>query len=100
MCIRDRASGDRLSSVREMASDIEVNPNTIVKTYSWLAEREIIKIQRGVGYFITASAYEHAVTLTKIELMEMDLPRIIRKANLLNLSIEQLIKNYSHEKAK
>jgi len=91
------SEGDRLSSIREMASDIEVNPNTVIKTYGWLSEYNIIKMKRGIGYFILPSAYEQAVNLTKKELIENDLPEIMRKANLLNLSIEELIKNYTHE---
>lgn len=94
------SAGDRLSSVREMAAEIEVNPNTIVKTYSWLADQEIIKMQRGIGYFILDSAHQHAVELTKKELLHNDLPKIIQKASLLNISIEELIKKYIHEEAK
>jgi len=92
--------GHRLSSVREMASAIEVNPNTIVKAYNWLSDQGFIKMQRGIGYFITGLAYEQAVSFTKKELIEEDLPRMIRKAKLLNISIEQLIRNYSHEETK
>ena len=72
----------------------------IVKTYSWLADQEIIKMQRGIGYFILDSAHQHAVELTKKELLHNDLPKIIQKASLLNISIEELIKKYIHEEAK
>lgn len=94
------SAGDRLSSVREIAGAIEVNPNTIVKSYSWLADAGIIKMRRGIGYFVLDDAYELAVQLMKQELLNNDLPRIIEKASLLNLSVEQLIKNYNYEKTK
>ena len=98
--MQERKAGNRLPSVRELASEIEVNPNTIAKTYTWLAEQSIIKMQRGIGYFITDAAYDQAVSIRKSELLEIDLPKIIDKANLLGLSLENLLKEYEHETEK
>ena len=39
---------DRIPSVREFAVSIEVNPNTIVRTYAYLEEQGIIYKQRGI----------------------------------------------------
>lgn len=94
------SAGDRLPSVREIAGDVEVNPNTIVKSYNWLADSGIIKMRRGIGYFVLDDAHGIAVQLLKKELLDVDLPRIMEKASLLNLSVDQLIKNYIHEKTK
>lgn len=97
---QELAAADRLPSVREIAADIEVNANTIVKSYSWLADQGIIKMQRGIGYFVHDDAYDLAVQLLQNELMDNDLPRLMQKAKLLNLSVDELIKNYIHEKTK
>jgi DNA-binding transcriptional regulator YhcF (GntR family) len=93
-------AGDRLLSVREIAADIEVNANTIVKSYSWLADQGIIKMQRGIGYFVLDDAHDIAAQLLQKELLDNDLPRLIEKAALLNISIDELIKNYIHEEKK
>ena len=98
--MQQRNAGDRLPSVRELATDIEVNPNTIAKTYNWLADQDIIIMRRGIGYFITESAYDRSVAIRKKELVESDLPKIIDKASLLGLSIEHLLKEYKHETKK
>ncbi|MDD7795203.1 GntR family transcriptional regulator [Clostridium sp. 'White wine YQ'] len=45
--------GDRLESVRELASKLKVNPNTIQRVYSELETEGIIYTQRGLGKYIT-----------------------------------------------
>jgi len=45
--------GDKLPSVREMAIQSGVNPNTIQRTYSELERMEIVETKRGQGTFVT-----------------------------------------------
>ena len=45
----DLSSEDRLPPVRELAKQLEVNPNTVAKSYSILAERKIIVSNKGGG---------------------------------------------------
>ncbi|HKM07759.1 MAG TPA: GntR family transcriptional regulator, partial [Sphaerochaeta sp.] len=42
---------ERIPSVRDMAMQLEVNPNTVIRTYSMLQEEGILENQRGIGYF-------------------------------------------------
>lgn len=49
---------DRIPSVRELAIKIEVNPNTVMRTYQHLQEEQIIYNKRGIGYFIAEQAHE------------------------------------------
>ncbi len=46
------ATGDSLPSVRALASDLVVNPNTIVRAYSELTKDGVIESQRGRGFFV------------------------------------------------
>jgi GntR family transcriptional regulator len=46
-------AGDKLPSVREMALQIGVNPNTVQRVYSELERLEIAETRRGLGSFIT-----------------------------------------------
>jgi DNA-binding transcriptional regulator YhcF (GntR family) len=50
--------GERISSVRELAEASEVNPNTVMRAYSYLQELGIIRNQRGIGYFVEPEARE------------------------------------------
>ncbi|WP_404461865.1 GntR family transcriptional regulator [Sutcliffiella horikoshii] len=44
--------GDKLPSVREMAIQSGVNPNTIQRTYSEMERMEIVETKRGQGTFV------------------------------------------------
>ena len=45
-------SGDRLPAVRELAVDLAVNPNTVVKAYDELQRAGVIEQPRGRGTFV------------------------------------------------
>ncbi|CAM3054642.1 GntR family transcriptional regulator [Hathewaya histolytica] len=44
--------GDKLPSVRELSSQLKVNPNTIQRTYSELEREGVTYTQRGMGTFV------------------------------------------------
>ncbi|WP_342541131.1 GntR family transcriptional regulator [Heyndrickxia sp. FSL K6-6286] len=46
-------SGEKLPSVREMAIQSGVNPNTIQRTYGELERMDIVETRRGQGTFVT-----------------------------------------------
>ncbi|WKB35609.1 GntR family transcriptional regulator [Terrilactibacillus sp. S3-3] len=47
-------SGDKLPSVRDLAIESGVNPNTVQRTYRELEESGIVEKKRGQGTFVTA----------------------------------------------
>jgi GntR family transcriptional regulator len=46
------ATGDQLPTVRQMAVDLAINPNTVVRAYRELEIRGILVTQQGTGTFI------------------------------------------------
>ena len=48
--------GQKLPSVREMAKEMEVNPNTIARVYRELESEDFIVTRRGLGTFITENS--------------------------------------------
>ena len=50
--------GERIPSVRALAAEMQVNFNTVMRSFEYLASRDIIANRRGVGYFITEDALE------------------------------------------
>jgi GntR family transcriptional regulator len=48
------ASGDQLPTVRQLAVDLSINPNTVVRAYKELEIRGMLTTQQGTGTFITA----------------------------------------------
>jgi GntR family transcriptional regulator len=47
--------GDQLPTVRQLAVDLSVNPNTVVRAYRELEIRGVLSTQQGIGTFITAT---------------------------------------------
>lgn len=45
--------GDKLSSVRDLSTELKVNPNTIQRTYQELEREDLVFSQRGMGTFVT-----------------------------------------------
>jgi len=50
------ASGEMIPSVRQMASDALVNPNTVAKAYRELEWEKILYTRRGLGVFVSDGA--------------------------------------------
>lgn len=83
---------DRVPSVREIAVQMEVNPNTAMRAFQILQEEEILVNKRGVGHFIAEGAYQRTLELQRNEFIENDVPVFFRKMNLLGFSCEELEK--------
>ena len=47
--------GDQLPTVRQLAVDLAINPNTVVRAYRELEIRDILSSQQGTGTFITGT---------------------------------------------
>jgi len=48
------ASGDQLPTVRQLAVDLSINPNTVIRAYRELEIRGILETQQGTGTFISS----------------------------------------------
>ncbi|WP_422358809.1 GntR family transcriptional regulator [Reichenbachiella sp.] len=86
--------GDRIPSVREMAVSIEVNPNTVMRTFTYLQEKGIIYNKRGIGYFVAEDGNVKTNALRKEDFINNELPRLFRAMDLLHLSIDDIAKYY------
>ena len=85
---------ERIPSVREMAVQLEVNPNTVMRTYEFLQTKNIITNKRGIGFFVATDGIEKATDFRKKEFLENELPKIFKTAHLLNISFDDLKEQY------
>ena len=83
-------SGERIPSIRELAVELGVNPNTVTKSYQKLLDRELISNQRGRGYFVSENAADRALREMREEFMRAELPRIIAAMRLLGIGMEEI----------
>ncbi|MDR3268644.1 MAG: GntR family transcriptional regulator [Tannerella sp.] len=88
--------GERLLSVRELGVELEVNPNTVMRTYDFLQGKEIIFNKRGVGFFVEDDAKKKIIDYRKKLFLEQELPLIFKNMHLLGMSLNELEKEYNY----
>ena len=85
---------ERIPSVREYAATVEVNANTVVRTYDYLQGQEIIHNKRGIGYFVSAGAKDRIIALRKNTFLHEDLPEFFRQVKTLDIPMKEIEKMY------
>jgi len=88
-------AGEKIPSVREMAVSIEVNPNTVMRAYAFLQEKNIIRNKRGIGYFVSDEGYDNTLELMRTDFIHYDLPRLFKGIQLLKIDFKELKKRYT-----
>jgi len=81
--------GDQVPSVRQLANNLAVNQNTILKVYNQLCAEKVLRIERGSGTFVAAGrqsipAVERKKTVGKL------LREAAVQAIHLDISLEQM----------
>ena len=88
------AEGERLPAVREMGVALEVNPNTVMRTYDFLQNREIIFNKRGIGYFVAEDAKNKITEYRKTQFLEHELPLVFKNMKLLEMDLKDFEREY------
>ncbi len=82
--------GHQLPTVRQLAVDLSVNPNTVIKAYKELEIRGNLQTQRGTGTFISDTGV--SITSEEMERMLATLCRdIIGRAGAYGIALDDLI---------
>ena len=86
--------GDRILSVRELAVALQVNPNTVMRTFDFLQSIEIIFNKRGVGYFVSEDAKTKIITFRRKQFVEQELPVFFKNLTILGMSMDEIKVKY------
>ena len=84
----------KIPSVRELAVAFQVNPNTVMRTYEYLQQLEIIFNKRGMGLFVTDDAAERINVIRKERFMQQELPDFFTSLYLLNIDLDDILQRY------
>lgn len=84
----------KIPSVRDLAVQMEVNPNTVMRTYDLLQQKDIIFNKRGIGFFVALDAMNQIKTYRKTVFVEEELPHLFRNIYLLDISLDELKDRY------
>lgn len=81
---------DQVPSVRELAMQVQVNPNTVQRAIERLLQYEIVYSQRGKGNFLAEGAIEKIQEMRSKRFYEEQLPHIANEMKLLGISPQQI----------
>ena len=82
--------GDRVPSVRTLAAQAQVTPNTVNRAYQILYDKGIIYQKRGLGYFLAENAPDMARQIKREQFISDILPLVFKEMKVLNISVQEL----------
>lgn len=85
---------ERVPSVRDLAAQLQVNPNTAMRAYERLQMAEIITNSRGIGYFVSKGAKRQVTELKRAEFFETTLPEVFDTMDTLGVSMDEVAQKY------
>ena len=90
LLLRKWQAEEKLPSIRDLAMDLQVTPNTVQRSYDFLQELGIISNRRGVGIFVEKDAIKKVIAFKKSTFLKEDLPLIFRHMYLLKMEWSEL----------
>ena len=86
------ASGDQLPTVRSLAVELKINPNTVARAYSQLEVRNIVTTQQGTGTFVSNYKVEHSEVERERVLAELT-RNVVTQAGAYGIGITELLRS-------
>jgi GntR family transcriptional regulator len=83
--------GDALPSVRNVATDLRVNPLTVLKGYQELVDEQLVEARRGLGMFVKNGAHARLLKQERRKFLAEEWPRIQAAIQRLGLTREELL---------
>ena len=83
--------GERLPTVRQLAIDLQVNPNTVSRAYRELEIRGVVRTQRGTGTFIAADPGVAQDAATRLEFLEKFCDELVADAGKLGFALKEVV---------
>jgi GntR family transcriptional regulator len=85
------AVGDQLPTVRQVAVDLVINPNTVLRAYREMEIRGTLDTQQGSGTFIADKKIEYSKGERERQLGQL-VGELVSRAGSAGFTVEQLIK--------
>ena len=86
----DLIEGDTIPSVRKMAADYGINPQTILKATQTLMNEGILEKRRGRGMFVKNGALDILMRREFECFTKQEIPNLIKRAKMLDLDKNEL----------
>jgi len=84
--------GDALPSVRTVASNFQLNPITVSKSYQSLLDDGLVEKRRGLGMFVCEGARARLINSERNKFLRKEWPATLKRIEQLGLQVEDLLK--------
>jgi GntR family transcriptional regulator len=91
------AEGEPLPSVRTVASEFQLNPITVSKSYQALVEEGLVEKRRGLGMFVCDGARSKLIASERAKFLNEEWPAVLSRIEQLGLSIDELLSDFRHK---
>ena len=88
----------KIPSVRELAGDLQVNPNTVMRTYELLQSQEVLYNKRGIGFFVAPAAGQQVLAARRERFLSQELPEVFGTMLLLGIGLPEVQRRYEEFK--
>jgi len=85
------AEGEALPSVRTVASEFQLNPITVSKSYQALVDEGLVEKRRGLGMFVCSGARAKLIDSERAKFLAEEWPAVLNRIEQLGLEIDALV---------
>ena len=89
--------GVALPSVRTVASDFQLNPITVSKSYQTLVDEELVEKRRGLGMFVCEGARQKLTESEREKFLSEEWPAMVTRIHQLGLDFNKLLQSVIKE---
>ncbi|UCC47357.1 MAG: GntR family transcriptional regulator [Gemmatimonadota bacterium] len=93
----DLKAGDRLPTVRQLAVDLSINPNTVIRAYRELEIEGVLDTQQGSGTFVGERRPE-IDALERQRMLDQILTELLARASGYGFTLDEVLKGLRQRK--
>ena len=83
--------GDALPSVRQVATEYQLNPITVSRAYQELADDQLVEKRRGLGMYVTEGATARLMASERERFLREEWPMVLERIQRLGLDPKELL---------
>ena len=87
------SEGEALPSVRNVASEFQLNPITVSKSYQTLVDEDLVEKRRGLGMFVRTGARMKLIASERDKFLSDEWPSMLKRIEQLGLNVQELPTN-------
>lgn len=96
--MKEWTEGTKIPTIKDLAKELDVNHNTLMRSLEILQARNILVSKRGVGLFLTKESYVNALELMRKSFYEEQVPGFFDTMTILDITLGELVDLYKNNK--